>query len=427
MPKSKTIHSKSVTCVEDKSVQLSTDIRQIVLPPLEPWQIDVYNAVVSDPRGNTFVVKARRQVGKSILAEMLLITFSLDKRKRTSIVVEPTLNQSRRVFKQIVDMLEGSGLIKNANGSLLSIEFINRSEILFKSAEQKEALRGMTVSGILVVDEAAFIEDDVFELLFPTVDANLAPMLVISTPLFTDGMFYSLFNSPNSIVFDWSKYDTSKYLSNEKLEKYRKELSPTKFKSEYLGEFITEGSFVFTNIKNCIKRTNDVPIYGGIDWAVGNNGDFTVLTLMDKDGIVVDIISFNNIEPTEQIRRLADKINSLPSLKKVQIELNSIGSVYADYLRKAVHKPYVIQGFNTNNDSKRRIVEQLASAFQKGTIGIPDDEELIRELNHYAVERTSTGKVAYNGLNAHDDYVISLALAYDLISSPQGTYSISLA
>ena len=248
----KTYHSRDVTCYEDENAQISSDVRKIILPPLECWQRDVYTAVMEKPKGNTFVVKARRQVGKSILAEMLLITFAL-KRKCLSVVVEPTLNQSRRVFKQIVEMLEGSGVIRNANGSLLSIEFINRSEILFKSGEQKEALRGMTVSGILVIDEAAFIEDDVFELLFPTVDANLAPMLVISTPLFTDGIFYSLFNSPNSIVFDWSKYDTSKYLSNEKLEKYRKEMSPTKFKSEYLGEFISEGSFVFTNIKNNIK------------------------------------------------------------------------------------------------------------------------------------------------------------------------------
>lgn len=398
---------------------------EIILPKLEPWQRDVYDKFERKYHGKTFVVKARRQVGKSILAIVLLIKFSLFK-KCTSVLVEPTLNQSRRVFKQLCDLLQGSGIIKSANGSLLTIEFINGSEILFKSAEQQEALRGMTVSGILVIDEGAFIPDDVYETLFPCVDAHRAPILVISTPLFTDGKFYQLFNNENCVVFDWSKYDTSKYLSPEKLEQYRKEMSDIKFKSEYLGEFITDGSFVFSNINKCIKSSIKQPIYAGVDWANGNDGDFTVLTLMDEDGVVTNIFSFNNLEPSEQINKLSSIINSKDTLKKVQVEQNSIGTVFADYLKKAMRRPQILTLFNTNNESKRRIIEQLVTGFQNEKVGIPDDKELIRELNHYAVEKTPKGGYTYNGLGAHDDLIISLALAYDLVADKTtGTYTIS--
>ena len=408
---------------------------QIVLPHLEPWQMDVYKAI-TEPKAEDFpiyVVKARRQVGKSILAEILLITFSLQCKYRrtkrgnkTSVIVEPTLNQSRRVYKQILTMLEGSSIIRSANASLLTIEFINGSEILFKSAEQKEALRGLTISGLLVIDEAAFIEDEIFEILSPTTDVYNAPTLVISTPLFEDGKFYEMYTSPLYQTFDWSTYDTSKYLPKEKLEQYRKEMSPTKFRSEYLGEFITEGAYVFTNIRNCIKNfITGVPKYAGIDWAVGNSGDFTVLTFLTENGDVVDIQAFNNLEPSRQIEVIAELINSKPSLEQVQVELNSIGSVYYDYLRKALIKPAILQGFNTTNDSKRRIIEQLVSAFQKETISIPEDLELIKELNHYSVEKTAKG-YTYNGVGANDDYVLSLAFAYDCISNTGGNYVLSI-
>lgn len=401
---------------------------KIVLPHLEDWQMDVYNAVMDRKEQDfpVYVVKARRQVGKSILAEILLLTFSLKQKKRTSCIVEPTLNQSRRVYKQIMTMLEGSTIIKSANASLLTIEFINGSEILFKSAEQSEALRGMTISGLLVIDEAAFIDDDIFEILSATVDVYNAPTLIISTPLFEDGRFYEMYTSPLYKTFDWSKYDTSKYLPKEKLEQYRKEMSPTKFKSEYLGEFITEGSYVFTNIRQCIKNfINGEPKFAGIDWAVGNSGDYTVITFLNDKGEVVDIQAFNNVEPSKQIELISSLLNSRPSIEKVQVELNSIGSVYFDYLRRAMVKPATLMGFNTMNESKRRIIEQLVAAFQQERIAIPEDAELIKELNHYAVEKTARG-YTYNGVGSHDDYIISLALAYDLTVSNTGGYAVSI-
>ena len=187
----------------------------IIFPKLHKHQRVVYDAVIGDNgAGNIYVVKSKRQCGKSFLASLILIYFSLNKRDTTSLIVEPTLNQSRRVFKEITKMLDGSNIIKNANQSLLTIDFINGSEIIFKSAEQYDAIRGYSVSGILIVDEGAFIRDDVYEILFPVRDAHNSPMLVISTPLFCDGYFYRLFTSGNCQAYNWCDYDTSFFLSD---------------------------------------------------------------------------------------------------------------------------------------------------------------------------------------------------------------------
>lgn len=391
----------------------------IQFPPLEEWQKVVYEDVhIARRSGNIFVVKSKRQVGKSCLAALLLIEYAL-KEKCISVVVEPTQAQSRRLFKQISDMMQPTGLLKSANSQLLTMEFSNGSEILFKSAEQRDALRGFTVSGLLVIDEAAFIPDPIFEILYPTCDANNAPILVISTPLFCSGEFYNLYTrgmngDKHTKSYNWSEYDTSKYLSKEKLEHYRETISSLKFKSEYLGEFISEGSYIFGDINGCIysKRAADVkPIYAGIDWGAGNGGDFTVLMLMDRNGVITDIEAFNDLGPVEQIERIAGIINSKPSIKTVCVEMNSIGTIYYDMLKKAIKTN--IRKFITTNDSKRDIIEQLITAFQTQKVGIPYDEELILELQHYTMEKTTKG-YTYNGADGvHDDYVMALALAFD--------------
>lgn len=399
------------------------------MPSLEPWQEEVHKQMENHYKsGDIFVVKSKRQCGKSCLAALLLIEYAL-KYKCISVVVEPTQAQSRRLYKQIVDMMTKTGLIKSANSQLLTIEFTTGSEILFKSAEQKDALRGFTVSGILVIDEAAFIPDEIFEILYPTCDANNAPILVISTPLFCSGEFYELYirgiNGDSRVIsFDWSKYDTSKYLSKEKLEYYRNTISPLKFKSEYLGEFISEGSYLFGDLNSCVGEPEGDIVYAGIDWGSGNGGDFTVMVGLNKFGCVVKIIAMKDIPPTEQIEILSKHINNTPTLKCVCVEMNSIGRIYYDSLKKNIKVN--IRCFQTTNDSKRDIIEKLIKAFLNGCITIIGDDELIRELQHYAVEKTKTG-YTYNGQDGvNDDYVIALALAYDTYDKNMGVFNFSL-
>lgn len=403
---------------------------EIKFPKLYEWQEEVFNDV-KDNKYEIFAVKARRQVGKSIVAISILLYFAF-KGKSLSVCVEPTLKQSRRVYKQIISALGGEGCpaIKSANQTLLSIEFTNGSEIVFMSAEQEDALRGATVKkGILIIDEAAFIKDSIFEILYPLVDANKCPVMLISTPLFMSGEFYKKYTEglEENIVksYDWANYDTSVFLSKEKLEYYRKNVSPLKFQSEYLGQFIAEGSYVFGDISKVALGYSDAdPVYAGIDWATGSeNGDYSVLTMLDKDGKVTGITAYRNMTPTEQIDRFAEIINRTPTLKCVQVEINSIGSVYYDMLKRKVNVD--LKKFNTTNDTKRRIIEQLITAFENGKVQVPQEEELLHELQHYNVEKTKTG-LTYNGADGvHDDYIMSLAFAYDLFLRGGMAFTIS--
>lgn len=396
-------------------------MRKIKMPPMELWQKNVYEPLVQSYKSRRrFVVKAKRQCGKSILAILALITFSLQHRG-SSVCIEPTRAQCLRVQKQLVRMLQGSGLISSTNESTLTVTFANGSEILFKSAEQGDNLRGFTVTNLLVIDEAAFIADEIFEILYPVVDANAAPILYISTPLFEDGEFYKVFTNPtnnaNITVFDWSKYDTSKYLPKEQLEYYRKTVSEVKFKSEYLGEFITEGSNLFKNITQIIYddiKDKDYR-YVGIDWGSGKEGDYTVVVFMSEQGNVTHHICINDKTPTEQIDIISSEINKR-NVKVVQVEENSIGTVYADLLKKKLRTDIKLKRFTTTNESKRKIIDQLIEAVNTEKIHIPNDKEMIKQLQHYSITKTKNG-YTYNGVGAHDDYCIALALVYDLLKN----------
>lgn len=395
-------------------------MKTIQFPKLTPWQEDVWNALEnSRGSGKVFIVKAKRQVGKSILAAIELIKFAIEK-PSINIIIEPTLTQSRRVFKDIQRWIEPSNLVETFNTSLLEIKFKNGSEIIFKSAEQRDRLRGYTVTGLLVIDEAAFITDDVIDIVFPWVDANNAPVLLISTPLFKSGRFYTLYitglddKTGKSKSFDWASYDTSRFLPNDKLEYYRKTVSPIKFTSEYLGQFIVEGSYVFKNIINCISTPIDTkPVYCGIDWGTGQNGDYTAVISLNNALEVVKVLKVNNLAPTDQVNNIADYINNNNTLKTVVVEKNSIGSVFYDMLKRQLNRKSILSTFTTTNDSKREIIEDLAGAFEKQKVTILNDEELISELQHYAVEKTRTGKVTYNGIFGYnDDLVIAFSLAF---------------
>lgn len=213
------------------------------------WQKDIIKGVLEFPH-DIHVVKSKRQTGKSVTVETVLMFFAINKMNSCSIAISPTLNQSRKLFKEIKRGVQDIPIYHSSNASTLEINFTNGSSILFKSGEQGDSLRGNTVSGILCIDEAVFIKDETIFECFPFVDANKAPILMTSTPKFKTGVFYDFFEKGKSgtkgyHLYDINNYDTSVLLSPERLEMYRNSMAPLVFASEYLGHFIEAVSSVF--------------------------------------------------------------------------------------------------------------------------------------------------------------------------------------
>ena len=195
----------------------------IQLPHLEDYQRFLLDTYIAHQRDTIITVSARRQIGKSIGVEVLLIWAALNQRG-LSMYVAPTREQSRKCYNDIIRILQDTILIKKKNDALLQLQLLNGSEILFKSSEQKDGLRGNTVSTVLVIDEASFIPDStIYELCLPMTNVFRATTILVSTPKWKQGAFYENYmrgmeHLPGFITINYNEWDTSKYLSNEKLE-----------------------------------------------------------------------------------------------------------------------------------------------------------------------------------------------------------------
>ena len=396
--------------------------------------------------GKTVVVKSRRQVGKSVLIANLLLYYAINYKGTKNYVLSPTLKQGKNIYKSIINAISGCGIIKSKNATDLFITLINGSSISIKSAEQKESLRGETCTGILCIDECAYISSEVYNIVKPWCDFHKAVTLMVSTPFVKSGFFWEYYNHGlnreyNCVSIDWSdeKYqdDMDFILPPSKLEEYKKLLPKNVFLTDYLGIFIDDDGTVFTDFKKCIHK-NEIKdsdkLYLGIDWAAGVESDDTVVVAFNQYGKQVYLDYFNKLTPTQQIDRIEKFIVQYKNqIAVVQTELSSLGTPLTDFLKNRSELKTIINkfvGFNTTNQSKNAIVQNLQIAFEQGLIEILEDEKQSRELATYTAEyNAKTRNVSYNAPNGlHDDICIAMMLAYDAYKNGKiiGNYNISV-
>lgn len=401
------------------------------------WQKDIINGILKYTH-DIHVVKSKRQTGKSITIETILMFFAINKSGSCNIAISPTLGQGRKMYKEVKNALQNLPLFESANSTTLEINLTNRSQILFKSAEQADGLRGNTVSGILCIDEAAYIKDEIVYQVLPFCDANKSPILIVSTPLFKSGVFYDFYmnglNGKDGFhSYDICDYDTSALLSKGRLEMYRQSVSSQIFRSDYLGEFITESSEIFGDLKKLVKGVVHDSRHRtmGIDWSAGGldsgkDPDETALAIMNEFRELEYIEGFSDKDTNQTIDYIISKIVEY-NVEKCVVETNSMGKVYIDILKKKIALRGIrcqIIEFTTTNDTKRQIIEDLAVHCNNSTISLIDDKKLFLEMMNFVVKKTPTGKITYESgsSNIHDDLV--LALSFSLYGQKKGTYNI---
>lgn len=133
-------------------------MKTIVFPNnLTIWQREFLTEIGSGEKAfrnqtDPVLVIAPRQCFKSSTVALLMIKASLEL-VGDSVYISLTLQQSRAQLQDIIKFLEGSNLVKQANYQTMELTFVNGSRIYFRSAQQKDSLRGLTAENLLVMDE----------------------------------------------------------------------------------------------------------------------------------------------------------------------------------------------------------------------------------------------------------------------------------
>ena len=369
----------------------------------------------------------------------LLLYYSINYCNTKNYCLSPSFKQAKNIYQTIVDAIIKSGVIKSKNKTDLEITLINGSIICFKSAEQREQLRGYTAD-FLCIDEAAYIPDSIFHLVLPWTDAKKAPLLMVSSPFVKNGFFFQYYSygiekSHNTVTIDWSndyfKESIEQILSAEKLEEYRQVLPRNVFLTEYLGEWLDDEGTVFVNIKACLKNcqiSSTDKLYVGIDWSNQGEHDYTVISAFNQHGNQVLLKYFNNKSPLTQINIILQQLEPYASqIAVINCESNSIGTPYTALMKeKSQILTQKIQYFDTNNTSKNAGVLNLQTAMENGDVTILDDDKQKSEFSYFsATYNPKTRNVSYaapQGL--HDDIVMATIFAYDAYKngSARGVY-----
>lgn len=394
---------------------------------LYPWQLQVTNELKTHWRGYTHVVKSKRQVGKSIMLESILLQTAINKSKSCSICLSPTLEQARKVFNDVKKVVKPTKLYSKHNDLQLLIMLRNGSTIFFKSAEQKDGLRGYTVTGIYVVDEAAFISDEVFFETLAWVNVSQAPVVLCSTPKHKTGFFFKYYmlglsNEPNIFSYNWSEFDTSALLPDEKLAEYQRNLPQSQFKTEFLGEFLDNEGGVFGDFGKIISNeyNPNLNCYMGIDWGTGQGQDETAIAIFNSDRQMIGLYHFSDKDETATVNYIIELMKQYKPLK-CQVETNSIGSVFYGLLDKAIKSaglPVMLLRFTTTNESKERLINNFQVAMQNDNVTILDNQTLRIQMDMYEMKVNQNGKRTYNAASGyHDDCIIAMLLAFNCIST----------
>lgn len=365
------------------------------------------------------VLTIGRQFGKTLLAENLLLKWALENNNTTLMWVSPIYSQVRKVYEDIEKAIAGTPILVSSNKSNYEMGLINGSKILFRSGEKPDSLRGYTLD-YLIVDEAAFIKDEVWnEVLKPTILIKGKKVCFISTPKGRNYL-YSLHtrgldpDQPQYITLQGTSYDNP-YIDKGELDEAKKTLPENVFKQEIMGEFVDSGGSVFTDIDtycvlpNWINKQPGKRYYAGID--VGRQDDYSVLTIMDDDGNVVFIYRDRHKPWDTILQNMKQYLNQYQAT--AMMEVNSIGDVLYEQLIKSYKD---IHPFITTQSSKQEIIEDLIYELNKGDLKLPTETlfpflygELRTFTYHYS---PSTRKVSYRAFDgAHDDTIISLALS----------------
>jgi hypothetical protein len=153
--------------------------------PPDPWQAQVLRAASARQ-----LLLCSRQSGKSSVAAVLALHVALYQPESLVLLLSPSLRQSQELFKKVQDAYRmlGTGAPLQAE-SALRLEATNGSRIISLPGTEG-TVRGYSGVRLLVIDEAARVEDELYYAIRPMLAVSAGKLIALSTPWGKRGWFY---------------------------------------------------------------------------------------------------------------------------------------------------------------------------------------------------------------------------------------------
>jgi hypothetical protein len=133
------------------------------------------------------LLNCSRQSGKSTLAALKAVHTAVCRPGSTVIVTAPVKQQTREFIRKARHFGAISGRVKSAEK--FSVQFRNGSRIVGIAADE-DNVRGFSAVALVIVDEAARVQDEVFYALLPMLAVSDGALWILSTPKGKRGFFH---------------------------------------------------------------------------------------------------------------------------------------------------------------------------------------------------------------------------------------------
>jgi len=211
----------------------------------DPWQADVL-------RGSweRLLMLCSRQAGKSTTVAALAAheaIYSPRSEESLTLITAPSQRQAKETLSKFWDFYRGlSAPVEVDAKSELRVRFANGSRVIALPGSEK-TIRGYSGVDLLVIDEAARVEDELYSAVRPMLAVSGGRLAALTTPAGKRGWFWESWTSEEE---EWRRVQISAHdvprIDDEFLEQERRELGTWMFRQEYLTEFVDPVSQMFS-------------------------------------------------------------------------------------------------------------------------------------------------------------------------------------
>jgi hypothetical protein len=211
---------------------------------LEPddWQAGVLR---SDAK--RLLLLASRQAGKSSVAAALALQTALLRPRSPVLLLSPSQRQSGELFRKVVDLFGALGRPMGVSAeSALRLELSNGSRVVSLPGDEKN-IRGFSGVALLVIDEAARVEDALYCSVRPMLAVSQGRLVALSTPFGKRGWFHDEWHGEG----DWQRVQITAEqcprISPQFLAEERQAIGQRWYQQEYQTLFVDTVDSVFSH------------------------------------------------------------------------------------------------------------------------------------------------------------------------------------